>query len=330
MENMEPDHPLPDSRHFSLERLADGVYACIHKPGGAAYSNAGIIDLGGRTILVDAFETMAAGRDLRQTAEALFKRPVDTIILTHPHSDHWIGASVFGEPTVLLAGKKTREITLKWGKGILREFKNPAKWAEELREMEKKLQTEGDEAVRNRLEKSILYSGYVMAEMADFQPRYADRTYEGSVRFQGDTRSAELRSLGRGHSEEDAVLLLPRDKIAFIGDVGFFETQPFLGYCDLALYREQMLLFQDSEFEVLVPGHGPAGSRDNLAVQLKYMDVMEALVGKVAQRGGSFKEAMQIPLPEPFDRWRVEGLGRFEGNVRYLYKHFGGEAPKRK
>lgn len=54
------------SPHFSLERLADGVYACIHKPGGGAYSNAGIVDLGDRTIVVDALQTLAAGRDLRR------------------------------------------------------------------------------------------------------------------------------------------------------------------------------------------------------------------------------------------------------------------------
>jgi glyoxylase-like metal-dependent hydrolase (beta-lactamase superfamily II) len=306
------------------------VYACIHKSGGAAYSNAGIINLGDRTILVDAFDTMVAGRDLRQTAEALFMRPVDTIILTHPHSDHWIGASVFGDNTALLASNKTRKISLKWGKGIVKEFKNPAKWDKWIKEMEMQVQTEGDERVRNGLEKSIIHTRYVMAEMAEFQPRYADRTYEGSFQFQGDKRNAELRSLGRGHSEEDAVLLLPQDKIAFIGDVGFFDTQPFLGYCDIALYRQQMLLFQDSEFKVLVPGHGPVGSKDNIAMQLKYLDIMEDLVGNVVQRGGSFKEAMQITLPEPFSKWLVGGMVRFEANVRYLFKHFGGEAPKRR
>jgi glyoxylase-like metal-dependent hydrolase (beta-lactamase superfamily II) len=44
------------------------------------------------------FRTLVAGRDLRQTAEALFERPVETIVLTHPHSDHWMGASVNDMP----------------------------------------------------------------------------------------------------------------------------------------------------------------------------------------------------------------------------------------
>ena len=319
---------LLESKHFTLELLTNGVYACIHKSGGAAYSNVGIIDLGDRTILVDAFDTMVAGSDLRQTAEALFDRPVDTIVLTHPHSDHWIGASVFDGATVLMASKKTRQVCLEWGDEILEGFKDPAEWEEWINELETQLQTEKDERVRIGLENSITQTRYVMAEMDKFRPRYADQTYKGTFKFRGDKRSAELRSLGRGHSEDDAVLLIPQDRIAFIGDIGFFDTQPFLGFCDIGLYREQMLFFQESDYEVLVPGHGPVGSKDDIALQLKYIDIMEDLVGSVVQRGGSFDEAMQITLPEPFNKWLLGGMGRFESNVRYLFAYFGCEVPK--
>lgn len=323
-----PNDNLLESKHFTLKPLTNGVYACIHKPGGAAYSNAGIIDLGDRTLLVDAFDTLVAGRDLRHIAEGLFKRPVDTIILTHAHSDHWIGASVFDASTTLLASKTVRQVCLDWGAEKMEEFQDATGWEEWLKEAEEQLRTEQDERVRVGLENSITHTRYVMAEMAEFQPRYADQTFEDTVTFQGSKRNTELRSLGRGHSEDDAVLLLPQDRMAFIGDIGFFDTQPFLGFCDIDLYREQLLFFQDSDFKVLVPGHGPVGGKDDIALQLKYFDVMEDLVGKVAQRGGSFEEAMQITLPEPFDQWLIGGMERFKVNVRYLFARFGGEVPE--
>ena len=322
-----PKDNLLESKHFTLKTLANGAYACIHKPGGAAYSNAGIIDLGDRTLLVDAFDTLVAGRELRHTAEVLFKRPVDTIILTHAHSDHWIGASVFDASTTLISSETVRQVCLEWSAEIMKEFQNAAGMEEWLKETEEHLRTEEDERVRAGLEKSIARTRYAMAEMADFQPRYADQTFEGKVGFQGSKRSTELRSLGRGHSEDDAVLLLPQDRIAFIGDIGFFDTQPFLGFCDIDLYREQLRFFQDSDFQVLVPGHGPVGGKDDITLQLKYFDVMEDLVGEVMQRGGSFEEATQVTLPEPFEKWLIGGMERFKVNVGYLFARFGGEVP---
>ena len=322
------DESLFDSRHFTLTPLANGVYACIHKPGGGAYANAGIIDLGGRTLVVDALQTVAAGRALRQAAESLFQRPADTIVLTHPHSDHWIGASAFDATTSLVASKTTRQVCIEWGARIVEDYQDRAQWEEWLKETEERLQTEQDQRVRAGLEHSITFIGYALAEMAEYQPRYADQTFEDSIRLQGSKRNAELRSLGRGHSEDDAVVLLPEDGVVFVGDIGFFATQPFLGYCDIDTYRQQLLFFHGSDFPVLIPGHGPVGDKTDIALELQYVDVMEDLVGQVARRGGSFEEARQITLPEPFDQWLTGGMERFEANVRYLFARCGGEVPE--
>ena len=62
---------MKESPHFHVQELAQGMFACVHKSGGGAYSNAGIVDLGDQTLVIDAFDSMAAGRDLRQTAEEL-------------------------------------------------------------------------------------------------------------------------------------------------------------------------------------------------------------------------------------------------------------------
>ena len=320
---------LPESKHFNLIQLTDGVYACVHKPGGGAYSNAGIIDLGDRTLVVDAFDTMAAGRDLRKAAESLFSRPVETIVLTHPHSDHWIGASVFDEETAFITGKTIRDVVLEWGENMLEDYKDPSAWQDYLKGMEAQFKTEKDESIRAGLEKAIRRTRYTLAEMEEFRPHYPEQTFENGVTFHGTVREVELRSMGRGHSEEDVVLLLHQDRVAFIGDIGFFDTQPFLGFCDLDRYREQLQFFMDSDFRVLVPGHGPVGyGRNDITLQLRYFEVMEGLVSDVVQRGGSFEDAMKISLPDPFDKWLIGGMGRFEANLRYLFGFLGVVVPE--
>jgi TatD DNase family protein len=77
---MDTSGHLPQSKHFRLEELSDGVYAAIHIAGGAAISNAGIVDLGDRTVVYDAFMSPQAADDLRSAAEALLGRPIDAVI----------------------------------------------------------------------------------------------------------------------------------------------------------------------------------------------------------------------------------------------------------
>ena len=73
---------LPTSQHFRLERLSEGVYAAIHRSGGWAIGNAGIVDLGDRTLVFDTTYSPQAGADLRAAAEALFGRRVGLVVNT--------------------------------------------------------------------------------------------------------------------------------------------------------------------------------------------------------------------------------------------------------
>jgi glyoxylase-like metal-dependent hydrolase (beta-lactamase superfamily II) len=313
-----------ESQHFDLIPLCDVVYACIHKAGGAASSNAGIIDLGDRTLVVDAFNTVAAGRDLRATAEALFGRPVSALALTHWHDDHWIGASAFDAATLFLASEPTRAACFEEAAELLEGFKDRAAWEAELRKAEAQLETETDERKRVGLVNGISRTRYAMAEMADLKPRFADAAFSGTMTFHGAKRTAEVRSLGRGHCADDVVVLLPQDGIAFVGDIGFFDTQPFMAYCDLDLYRKELRFFLGSDFRVLVPGHGVVGGKPEVEQELAYFDVLEDLVGKVVKKGGPLEAALNVALPPPFDRWLFGGMNRFAMNVRFMYKHLGG------
>jgi cyclase len=83
------------SQHFRLERLADGIYAAIHIDGGWAQSNAGIIDLGDRTLIFDTFINPEAATDLRAAAEELTGRSTVVVINSHSHNDHIWGNQIF-------------------------------------------------------------------------------------------------------------------------------------------------------------------------------------------------------------------------------------------
>jgi cyclase len=312
------------SKHFDLQELTEGVFAAIHKPRGSAYSNAGIIDLGDQTLVIDAFDSVLAASDLRKAAETLLERRIHSLILTHVHSDHWFGATAFDSSTTFFASPQTAQEYPEWSQSLIEDFKDKEQLEEWIKTTEEQLMTEQDERVKVGLQTSLERVRHTLSEIEGYQPRYPDRILREPLRMKGSKRSVEIRSFGGGHSEDDVVVLVPEDKLAFIGDIGFFNTQPFMGFCDLDKWREQLRSFHDSEFEVFIPGHGTVGTKEDLARQLDYFNVMEDLVERVVLENGSLKEAKQVVLPKPFDRWLVGGMARFEVNVEYLYKRFAG------
>lgn len=316
-----PGKRIPETPHFTVEALAQGVYACIHKPGGAAFSNAGIIDLGGRTLVVDAHEFLAAGRALRRTAETLFNRPVDTLVLTHSHNDHWIGTAAFDPHTAILATEQVRGIVVQEIPEVLAEIHKPGFWEDQIAAVKSQIETEKNARIQACLQNQLARCRYGLAERDELKLRGVDRTFAGSLKITGSQRSVEIRAMGWGHSNGDAVVLLPGEKIAFLGDISFFAAQPYMAACRLNGYREQVRFFLNADYTLLVPGHGPIGGKKDLELQMEYFDVMERLVGGVVTKGGSIEEALQIVLPEKFQPWLLGGMRRFENNVRFLYKH---------
>lgn len=155
--------------------------------------------------------------------------------------------------------------------------------------------------------------------------RFPNQTFDSQLIFHGSQRSAELRTSGKGHTVSDCYLILPAESIVFMGDLGFFQCQPFMAYCNPAAWQAQLDGFEGSELEIFVPGHGPLGTKADIALQKRYITVLEEMVGRIVKEGGSVEEALQISLPEPFDAWLSRGMARFEANVRSSYEHLSGE-----
>jgi glyoxylase-like metal-dependent hydrolase (beta-lactamase superfamily II) len=319
------NHELPTSDHFELHQIAEGVYAAIGIEGGAAYSNAGIIDLGDRTLILDTFETPKAAEDLKNAAEHLTGRPASCIIISHAHDDHWLGNQVFADHTPIIATHKTRAEMSVRAEDIRDLQENPSELEEMIQEDEDRLKTETDERKRASIKNSILRYQYALEMLPTLELRLPNQTFERMLIFHGSQRLAELQTLGEGHTVSDCYLDLPVNKIAFMGDLGFFQCQPFMAYCNPEAWKAQLEMFEGSDIETFVPGHGPLGTKEDIALQKRYITVLEELVGRIVREGRSVEEALQLSLPEPFDAWLSGGMARFEANVRSSYERFSVE-----
>jgi glyoxylase-like metal-dependent hydrolase (beta-lactamase superfamily II) len=315
---------LPESEHFELQELAAGVYAAIATLDGAAYSNAGIVDLGDQTLIFDTFDTALAAEDLRAAAESLTGRPATCVIISHVHADHWCGNQVFAPQVPIITSHAIRE-GMPEAMGWLVELKdNSAELQNAIQEEQEHLESERDPRKRVALERSIKRMGLRLETLPDLELHYPTQTFGDRLVFHGAQRRVELVEVAPGHTADDIYLLLPEEGIVFMGDLGFFQCQPFTVWADPVAWVAHLEEMEGSSNEVFVPGHGPLGDKSDLALQRRYILALEALVSEAIGEGLSAEETMAKTLPSPFDAWLEEGMARWEANVLATHARLSG------
>jgi len=311
---------MRESEHFRIERLAEGAFAAIATERGGGYSNAGIVDLGDRTLIFDAFDSVQAGEDLRILAEELTSGPIVYLIISHYHSDHWSGVQAFPSHTSVISTHITRDLMFEEVKELTALKANPSELVKEIEELQLSLENETNPIRRSSLESNISRIHQDLASLPIFQPRLPDQTFDNMLVFHGSQRKAELVTQGKGHTESDAYLILPEERIVFMGDLGFFQCQPFMVNADLLSWEAQLKTFLRSDVEAFVPGHGALGKKSDLTLMLDYFDSMEELVRRLIDEGKAVDYALKQILPPPFDEWQERSSRRYERNVKSLYQ----------
>ncbi len=314
------------SKHFSVEQLADGVYAAIHSVGGAAIGNAGIVALGGRTLVFDSLYTPQAAADLRAVAEEVTGGPVDAVINSHWHSDHIWGNQAFDASTDIVSTEETRRLIVAT-RGE-RDYDALLAAAEEnLAAARAELAAATDEAKRGELALWIdEYQGLVDAKPI-LRVRAPNLTFAERLTFHGSSRSAELIAFGGGHTQSDAVLFLPQERIAFMGDLLFVRCHPFLGGSDPECLLQALHHVSGLAPQVAVPGHGPVGSADSLDVMAQYVRTLNDLARGLVRAGKPEEAIGEIAIPEPYRDWLIATFFQISMHAWYrLWLNKSGDA----
>jgi len=196
---------------------------------------------------------------------------------------------------------------------------DPSRMEGELREAEARLAAETDPGKHQLLQNAIARQRHSLQALPTLEPTLPNQTFEGKIIFHGKRRSAELIATGKGHTESDCILSLPQDRVAFIGDLGFFQSQPFMPYGSPPEWIALLESMSTWDIDTFVPGHGPLGGKVDLDLEARYIRTLEDMVQRVVQAGGAVEDALRQLLPAPFDSWQSMGH-RFESNVRASYK----------
>ena len=332
---------LPTSQHFRLEALADGVYAAIAAEGGGAVCNAGIVDLGEQTLVFDTFQTPQAARELRAAAEPLTGRAVTYVVNSHWHGDHVHGNVVFAPETIFIATGKTRELMQTRSVEELADDRKTL--GSYLESLEQQIAQEQHEARRSSLTAWLETNRDYAAVLPTLEIRLPTLTFEERMVFhgagaratngsesaetrfpqapaaEGAGRTVELLSYGGGHTQSDAFLYLPEERVAFLGDLLFVQCHPWLPGGDMEQWQRILQQVERLNIVRAVPGHGPVGTLADATLLRQYISDLTHLGQEAAREGKSKDEFKRTPIPERYAGWRYRAF--FRKNLSFLYQH---------
>lgn len=134
-------------------------------------------------------------------------------------------------------------------------------------------------------------------------------------------KAAELYYFGPSHSENLITVYFPEEKAVFLVDAVGVKRLP---YRDLPDYHvpgviAHLMQVEEMDFEILIPGHGNIGVKNDLADHRKYLQDLALLVGGALQQGFTVGEMKAFIQLEPYrgwanyEQWRelnIEGMAR--------------------
>ncbi len=306
----------PETKNFSIKKLAPGIWAAIQNDnGGHAISNSGIVDLGNKTLVFDAFINPDAAAELKHVAEQLTKHHVSFVINSHYHDDHIRGNQVFSPAASI--------ISTEWTKNEMKKAEPEEQdWARKhtaasLEAAKQKLKS----AAGSEKEEAIMWVGYYEAieqSLPHLRTTLPDITFHDSMWIYGSERNVLLVECRNGHTASDAVMILPQEGIAFMGDVLFVERHPWFGDGNPESLKKHLEdFYQNASLKQFVPGHGPVAGKQALQTLIQYINSLQHLAADAIQKGEPDSVfTKRDVLPEYKDWW----YGRFyPDNLEAVY-----------
>jgi glyoxylase-like metal-dependent hydrolase (beta-lactamase superfamily II) len=225
-------------------------------------------------LLIDTRSWRAEAQKLLADLRALTSLPCRQVVNTHAHFDHCFGNVVF-RPAAF------------WGH---------RRCAANLRE-------HGERQRRN----VIGWYPDAAADLAALELVPPDRLVDERAAVEVGGRRVELSHLGRGHTDNDLVAIVPDAGVTFAGDLIEEGAPPSFGDAwplEWAATLERLL---DRASPVVVPGHGDVAGRELIAAQAGEQRAMAALCAQVLAGRQTTGEALRrAPYPAETTRMALE------------------------
>ncbi len=256
---------LPQKKLDTI-KLADGVYAFVWPDASdnPIESNTFVVINDADVLVVDTNLFPTSTRRIANEIKKLTEKPVRYVVNTHFHDDHHNGNQVYRElwPGVeIIAQRNTYDDIMAKCIDVRQQdidniVQGLAMYQGWLATGKDNTGKPLDDARKKRVEGAVAMHEQAIVEYKSLVATPPDVIFDDSMTLRRGGRVIEIKWMGRGNTRGDAIVLLPKERIAAIGDLVVHPVPFAFG----SYYKEWIatLARVDSlPADVLVPGHGP-------------------------------------------------------------------------
>jgi cyclase len=163
----------------------------------------------------------------------------------------------------------------------------------EIDQLKDEIQQASSPEQKARLEANLQQAQAYLEELKQLKPALPTRTVASSVTLQEPGREIQVLLLGRGHTDGDVYIYLPKEKVVVTGDA-LVDWMPFLNDGYPEEWVQTLTALEQYDFTHIIPGHGEVVPKANLAFFRGYLTDLIASVKKAAAEGASLDEMKKV------------------------------------
>ena len=313
--------PIVSGAH-RFEKVADGIFYATASGTMNVGANSPIILTDDEALIIDSEITPAAGRALAADLKAITSKPIRYVVDSHYHYDHAHGNQVFIADAQVIGHDNTRKRLLT---NVLEQYTyltSVKPVPERVAALRERIAQETDAQQKAALERQVANSLAYLEQVKETRVTPPSVTFDRSMTIVRGGREMRLLYLGRGHTDTDVVVYLPKERIVATGDL----MESVVSYMGDS-YPEEWIATLDRlralDFDTVMPGHGVVfkGKTKIEAFQKYLRDVITQTAALRKQSLSAEDAAAKIDVTAYRNEFaNIRGVGIDPAGVRRIYQ----------
>lgn len=284
--------PITSGAH-RFEKVAEGVYYATSAGVMSVGANSPIFVNDDEVLMVESSITPAAARAMVNDIKAITNKPIRYVVDSHYHYDHAHGNQVFISSATVIGHENTYK---RLQTNVLEQYTFltsvqpvPAR----VDGLKQRLAQEKDPEQKATIERQIKSSLDYLEQVKETKVTPPNLTFDRRMTLYRGSREIQIIYLGRGHTDTDVVVYLPKERMVATGDL----MESVLSYMGDS-YPDEWIATLDRlraiDFDTVLPGHGVVfKGKERIVAFQQYLRDLITQVNALRKQGLSAEEAAQ-------------------------------------